>query len=187
MQAQFTRRREHPADSWDDRPLQERCITFGVPNLLAGYNSYYQIIQGRDHVVILMEMIHDARVIPLDGRPHLDGEIRQWHGDSRGHWDGDTLVVETTNYSPKSSLRGSSDDLHLTERFTRIGPDALTYEMTISDPTTWTRPWTLSIPLKSSDGAIYEYACHEGNYGMEGILSGQRAQETAEAAKGGVQ
>ena len=185
MQVQLTYTRDHPADSWEDRPLSERCITFGVPNLLAGYNSYYQIIQGHDHVVILMEMIHDARVIPLDNRPHLPGDIRQWHGDSRGHWDGDTLVIETINFSSKSDLRGSSGNLHLTERFTRISPDTLKYELMIADPKTWTQPWTLSIPLKSSEDAIYEYACHEGNYGMEGILAGHRAEEVAEAAISG--
>ena len=132
-------------------------------------------------------MAHDVRVIPLDGRPHLPPSIQQWMGSARGHWEGDTLVVESTNFSPKSSFRGSNTNLHLIERFTRVGPTTLNYEVTVTDPTTWTRPWTALIPLTGTDDAIYEYACHEGNYGMEGILSGHRAQETAEAAKGGVQ
>ena len=179
--ARVAYRREHPADSWEDRPLSERCITYGVPRLGAGYNSYYQVFQSRDHVVILMEMIHDVRVIPLDERAHLDDAINQWHGDSRGRWAGDTLVIETTNYSPKSSFRGSSDNLHLTERLTLVGPNTLNYEVTIDDPTTWTKPWTVMISLRKSEGAVYEYACHEGNYGMEGILSGHRVQEKAAA------
>ena len=129
-----------------------------------------------------MEMNHDARVIPLDGRPALDPAIRQWHGDSRGRWEGDTLVVETANYSPRSDFRGASDRLRIVERFTRTGPDTLEYAVTIDDPTTWVRPWTASIPLLRSDDALYEYACHEGNYGMEGILAGHRAQERAAAA-----
>ena len=169
----------HPADTWDDLPLQERCVTYSVPRLSPGYNSYYQIFQSADYVVIMMEMIHDARIIPLDGRPHLDAALRQLHGDSRGRWEGDTLVVDTINYSTTSNFRESSDSLHLTERFTRVGPDTLNYEVTVNDPTTWTRPWTVMIPLMRSDDAIYEYACHEGNYGMEGILAGHRAQEKA--------
>jgi hypothetical protein len=170
-------REEHPADTWTDVPLQERCVTYGVPRLGAGYNSYYQIFQSADYVVFYMEMNHDARIIPLDGRPPLDPSLRQWHGDSRGHWEGDTLVVETTHYSPKSRFRGSSDNLHMVERFTRVGPSTLNYEVTITDPTTWQEPWTVLIPLSGSDDAIYEYACHEGNYGMEGILAGHRVEE----------
>ena len=169
----------HPADSWEDRPLSERCITYGVPFVNSGYNAYFQIFQSTDHVVIEMEMIHDARVIPLKDKPHLDGRIRQWHGDSRGHWEGDTLVIETTNYSTKSDFMGSRQNLQLTERLTRVGPSTLNYEITVNDSTTWTRPWTVSIPLKGKDEAIYEYACHEGNYGMEGMLSGHRAEEAA--------
>ena len=165
------------ADSWADRPLSERCLTFGVPNLLAGYNSYYQIMQSRDHVVILMEMIHDARIIPIDGPPHVGGKIRQLHGDSRGHWEGDTLVVETTNYSDLGVFWSAAEGFRLTERFTRVGPDTLHYEITFDDHMTWSRPWTLLIPLKHSVEPMFEYACHEGNIGMEGILSGYRAQE----------
>ena len=165
------------ADSWEDRPLSERCLTFGVPNLLAGYNSYYQILQSRDYVIILMEMIHDARIISLDGSPHVSNEIRQLHGDSRGHWEGDTLVVETTNYSDLGLFWSAAEGFRLTERFTRVGPDTLHYEITFDDLTTWTRPWTVLIPLKQSTEPMFEYACHEGNIGMEGILSGYRAQE----------
>ena len=160
------------ADSWADRPLSERCLTFGVPNLLAGYNSYYQIIQGRDHVVILMEMIHDARIIPIDGPPHVSADIRQLHGDSRGHWEGDTLVVETTNYSDLGVFWSAAEGFRLTERFTRVGPDTLHYEITFDDQTTWARPWTVLIPLKHSPEPMFEYACHEGNIGMEGSSRG---------------
>ena len=181
QEARAAHRRDHPADTWTDLPLTERCITYGVPRLSAGYNSYYQIVQSRDHVVIVMEMIHDARIIPLDRRPHIEGNIRQWHGDARGYWDGDTLVVETANYSSKSDFRGSSENLHMTERFTRVGPNTLSWEVTLNDPTTWTAPWTAAIDLKGSEQAIYEYACHEGNYSMEGILAGHRAEEKAEA------
>ena len=124
-----------------------------------------------------MEMNHDARVIPLDGRPPLDSKVRQWHGDSRGWWEEDTLVFETTNYSLKSDFRGASEHLHVIERLTRVGVDTLNYEVTVRDPTTWAKPWTVMIPLMRSADAIYEYACHEGNYGMEGILAGHRAQE----------
>ena len=180
-------RRLHPADSWEDRGLSERCLSFSVPRLGAGYNSYYQIFQTRDHVVILNEMAHDARVIPLDGREHVPLNIRQWLGDPRGRWEGNTLVVDTTNFSPKSNFMGSAEKLHVVERFTRVGPKTLNYEVTVSDPTTWTKPWTAMIPLKQAQNQIYEYACHEGNYGMFGILSGHRAQEktSEEAAKKG--
>ena len=169
--------RDHPADGPEDLPLGERCANFGVPRIGAGYNSYFQIFQARDNVVVLKEMAHDAKVISLDGTPHVADGIRQWNGDSRGWWEGDTLVVETTNFSPKSRFRESAENLHLVERYTRVGPDTLNYEVTVTDPTTWTEPWTVMIPLMRSDDAIYEYACHEGNYAMEGILAGQRAQE----------
>jgi hypothetical protein len=172
----------HPADGPEDRPLGERCVNFGVPKLGAGYNSYYQIFQSKTHVVMLSEMAHDARIIPLDGRPHLSKDIRQWNGDPRGRWEGNTLVVESTNFSPKSDFRGSRDTLHLVEKFTRVGPRTLNYEVTITDPTTWTKPWTVMIPLKQTNEAVYEYACHEGNEGMFGTLSGHRAHER-EAAR----
>ena len=168
---------EHPADSWLDRPLSERCVTYGVPFVGAGYNGYFQIFQNESHVVIQQEMIHDARIVALGDTSELPEDIQLLHGNSRGWWDGDTLVVETKNYSPQSNFMGASENLRMTERFTRLGPTHLEWELTFSDPTTWTQPWTISIPLKGKDEAIFEYACHEGNYGMEGILSGHRAHE----------
>jgi hypothetical protein len=163
-----------PATGPEDRGLSERCITYGVPQLFAGYQSYYRIVQASNTVVVATEMIHDARVIPLDADPHLSSNIRQWLGDSRGHWEGDTLVVDTTNFKPRS-FRNSSERLHLIERFTRVGPDTLNYEVTIDDPDTWVRPWTLMIPLRRSNDESFEYACHEGNKGMVGILAAARA------------
>ena len=177
--------RGQPAAWTDDRGLSERCITFGLPNLLAGYNSYYQILQTADHIVIEQELIHTTRIIPLDGRPHIGGAIDQWHGNSVGRWDGDTLVVETTNFSPRSNFRGSSDNLHLVERFTRVGPDEMRYEFTVNDPTVWHAPWTALLEWKRTEDAIFEYACHEGNIGMAGILSGARAEEAKAAPSGG--
>ena len=164
-------------DGPESRSLSERCITYGAPRIQAAYNSYYQIFQTRDTVVILMEMIHDARIIPLDGRRHVGDNIRQLLGDSVGHWDGDTLVVDTTNYSPKSNFRGSHQNLHVIERFTRVSPNRIDYQITLNDPTTWVMPWTLMIPLKKTNEEIYEYACHESNEAMVGILSGARAKE----------
>jgi hypothetical protein len=163
------------AEGPEARGLSERCITFGVPDVLAGYNSYYQIVQSPQAVVLHAEKIHDARIVLLDGRPHVPGAIRSWMGDSRGHWENDTLVVETTNL--RSSFLIASEDLKLTERFTRVGPNTLHYEVTVDDPRTWTRPWTFMIPLKRTDERIYEYACHEGNSGLAGILAGARAEE----------
>ncbi len=180
-------REAHPADGPEDRTRQVRCVTYGIPRvggLGAGYNSYYQIFQTPDHLVMLGEMIHDARVIPIGDMPHADDDIRLWHGDSRGHWDGDALVVETTNYSPKSGYRGSAENLHLIERFTLGGPGRLHYEITVSDPTTWTQPWTAMVPMSQSDDPLFEYACHEGNIGMAGILGGARADEAAAAREG---
>ncbi len=179
------RRRNQPrpaggrADSYERRSLLDRCISYGVPNLLAGYNSYFQIFQSADHVVILQELIHDARVVPIDESPHLDAAVRQLHGDSRGHWDGDTLVVETTNYSSRGAYRGATEGVRVTERFTRVAPNIVEYVVTFDDTDTWAQPWTLMIPLKQSDEAIFEYACHEGNYAIAGILSGARAEEAA--------
>jgi hypothetical protein len=175
--------RDHPADSYTDRPLSERCVSYGVPRLGAGYNSYNQLFQSANHVVFMNEMIHDARVIPLTGLPHAPDAVRQLHGDSRGRWDGDTLVVETTNYSSDATFRGSSDGLHMVERFTLAGPRTLNYEVTLTDPTVWSRPWTVLIPLSRSDEPMFEYACHEGNIGMDGILSGHRAEEREAASK----
>ena len=167
-------------DGPEGRSLAERCITYGVPDLLAGYNSYYEIVQTQDHVLIHAEKIHDARIIPLDGRPHTPPSIKSWLGSSRGRWEGDTLVVESKHF--RSPFRGASDQLVITERYTRIGPNTLNYEVTIDDPQTWTRPWTFMIPLKRTDEKIYEYACHEGNTAMAGILAGARAEEARAAA-----
>jgi len=176
-------RRLHPADGPEDLPLSHRCVTFGVPRLGAGYNSYFQIFQARDHVAIGQELIHDVRLIPLDGRPHVDSSVRQWHGDPRGHWEGDTLVVETTNFSAKSRFQGlSSENLRVVERYTRIGPKTIQWDVTVNDPSTWTKPWTATVLLRSTPDPIYEMACHEGNDGMVGALSGHRALEN-EAAK----
>jgi len=176
------------ADSWEDRPLQERCLmgsNAGPPMIPGAYNNNVQLLQTPGHVVILNEMIHSARVIPLDARPH--GSIRQWSGDSRGHWEGNTLVVDTVNFKRETSLEGSSANTHLIERFTRTGANTLLYEFTVDDPTMWTRPWTAVIPMSKSEDPIYEYACHEANYAMAGILAGARAEEKAaeEAAKKG--
>ena len=176
-------RRSRHAEWTDDRSLGERCVSFGAPRLGAGYISYYQVFQTEDHMVMLMEMAHDARIIPIGDRPHIAGGIPQLLGDSRGRWEGDTLVVETRNYSPKSNFRGAGEGLEITERFTLVGPDVLEYEVTANDPTTWDSPWTAMIPLRRSSDALFEYACHEGNIGMEGILTGARALEKAEAAE----
>ena len=166
----------------EDRSLAERCITYGSPRLLAGYDSYYEIVQSRNTVAIATEQIHDVRIIPLDGNPHPPSSVQTWLGDSRGHWEGDTLVVDTTNYKPRAFMN-ATEKLHTIERFTRTGADILKYEITIDDPATWTRPWTLMIPLRHTDELMYEYACHEGNIGMMGILKGARAQEAEEASK----
>ena len=166
-QAAATSVRARPSpDNPEDLPNDLRCITNGVPRLggnAAGYNSYYQIVQGPGYFVLVGEVIHDARVIPLDGRPHLPSDVRLWHGDSRGRWEGHTLVVDTTNFSPKSYFLGSRENLHLVERFTRVAEDTIDYEITLSDNTAWTRPWTAVVHLKQTQDRMYEYACHEGN------------------------
>jgi hypothetical protein len=149
--------------------------------LFAGYNSYYQIVQTADHVVVQAEKIHDARIIPLDGRPHTPATLKSWLGNSRGRWDGDTLVVETRNFT--NGFRGASDKLVITERYTRVSANTLNYEVTINDPETWTKPWTLMVPLRHTDEKIYEYACHEGNSSLAGILAGARVEEQAASAK----
>jgi hypothetical protein len=179
-------RRLHPADGPEDRGLPERCLlwgTAGPPMMPSAYNNNFQLFQTRSHVAIFNEMIHDARIIPLDGRPHLPPGIRQWMGDSRGHWDGNTLVVDTTNFTDKTNFRGTGETLHLVERFTRVDRNTLLYEFTIHDPQSFTRPWTAAIPMVKTDELIYEYACHEGNYGMFGILKGARVEEEAAKTK----
>ena len=179
------------ADGPEDRGLSERCIlgfSSGPPLTPSAYNNNMQLFQTPDHVVIFTEMVHEARIIPLDGRPHPPRDLRQWLGDSRGHWDGDTLVIETTNFTDKASFtgtlgsRGGSDEnLHLIERLTRVNADTLVYEFTVTDVTAWIRPWTAVIPLRRSEAPLFEYACHEGNHGMVGILSGARAEKRAAA------
>jgi hypothetical protein len=176
MAAAAASRNQLPAGP-EDRSLSERCITYGTPQLIAGYQSYYQIVQSSDSVVILTEMIHDARVIPLNLRSHLPSNIRTWQGDARGHWEGDTLVVDSTNFRPGVFRNISTEKLHVIERFTRRGPDTLQWELTIDDPGAWTSPWTAMIPLLSSKKPVFEYACHEGNYGLQDILAGARREE----------
>jgi hypothetical protein len=177
-----------PADSYTDRSLYDRCITRGMVGSLtpAIYNAGNQIVQSPGYVVITNEMIHEARVIPLDGRPPLATAIKQWVGDSRGHFDGDTLVVETTNFTDRTNVGQArhSDKLKITERYTRVDSDTLVLKLTVEDAETWTAPWTLELPLQRDDGyGMFEYACHEGNLAMFNILSGHRADERAAAAK----
>ena len=187
-QTELARARETAVDEgWtykagpEDLNNIHRCITTGVPrlggNFGAGPYTFYQIVQTPTHLAFINEAFHDTRLIPLDDRPHLPEQIRQWNGDSRGHWEGDTLVVETQNFSRKSYFRGSTDGLHLVERFSRTGPDTLTYRVTLSDPTTWAEPWTVEVPLQRRDQAIYEFACHEGNHSIEGMLKTARIEE----------
>ena len=171
-----------------DLSLPVRCITFGIPNLFAGYNSNVQILQTPDHIVMWHELMHDARVISLDGGPYPSEDIRQWHGVSRGHWEGDTLVVETRNYAadtrltiPGSAAGGAH--LRVVERVRRVDADTLQWDVTFEDPVTWTEPWTARMFVQQTEGPIFEYACHEGNYGMTGILAGARVEETGGAGR----
>ena len=167
-------------DNPEERPLAERCVlgfNSGPPMIPSAYNNNMQLVQTHDHVVILNEMIHSARIIPLDGRPHAPASIRSLTGDSIGHWEGDTLVVDTTNFSQEAGFRGASTRMHLVERFTRLDKDTLRYEFTVDDPATWTAKWSASIPMTRTDELIYEYACHESNYGLEGVLKGARFED----------
>ena len=175
---------KNPADSWVDRSLQERCLVYhGVPPVPSNYNNLWQIIQTREAVVILAENIHDVRTIYLDGRPHLPPAIRQWHGDSRGRWEGQTLVVETTNYKDRSAFPSAaatgftSDRTRAIERFTRVDDGTINYEYTIDDPVLFSRAWTVQLPLAKTSDKIFEYACHEGNRGLENILMGARSND----------
>jgi hypothetical protein len=176
-------------DGPENLSLSTRCIYYGTagpPMLPGAYNNNYQLVQTDDHVLIVNEMVHETRIIPLDGRPFPPDEIRQWRGSSRGRWDGDTLVVETRNRRPDTPFRGSSENMHLTERFTRVADDVLLYEFTVNDPDAFTRPWTVQITsTRVHDDLMYEYACHEGNRSMYGILGGARAAErkAADAAR----
>ncbi len=183
-----TRSGRAPAGSWEDMDLGDRCIlgfNSGPPMTPSAYNNNFQLLQTPDHVVILNEMVHNARIVPLDGRPHLGEDLSQWVGDSRGRWDGDTLVVETRNFLRETSfMRGrSTPSLTLVERFTRVADDTLLYEVMVDDPGTWTTPWKFAVPMKMNAEPMFEYACHEGNYGMTNLLMGSRAQEAAEGSK----
>jgi hypothetical protein len=182
--------RGHALDGPEDRPLAERCLlwpTAGPPMLPSFYNNNYQFAQGPGYVAILVEMIHDVRIIPTDGSPHLPKSIRQWLGDPRGHWEGDTLVVDTTNFTDKNSFRGSDENLHMIERFTRTDANTMMYEFTVDDQSAFTKQWSAQVPMTRTPRQVLEYACHEGNYAMSGILSGARFEEKAaeEAAKKG--
>jgi hypothetical protein len=179
QQARAQDRRDHPADGPENRSLAERCLGFnaGPPMLPGPYNNFVQILQGRDHVVIFNEMIHDARVVPIDGRPHPPANVRKYLGDSVGRWEGATLVVDTTNFTDRTNFRGASDQLHLVERFTRVDAGTLRYEFRIDDPASFTKPWSVVLPMTRSDEALFEYACHEGNEAMQGILRGARFGE----------
>ena len=171
-------REAHPADSYTDRNAFDRCIlgfNTGPPMTPGFYNQNMQLFQTPDHVVVLNEMVHDSRIIPLDGGPRPG--IESWTGESRGRWEGDTLVVETVDFSDKHGYRGSTSDRHLIERFTRLDADTLLYEFTISDPATWSAPWTAQVPMQLNPLPLFEYACHEGNYAMPNILGGERQLE----------
>ena len=175
------RRTRGPADGPESRSLAERCVVWpnaGPPMVSSFYNNNYKITQGSGYVAILVEMIHDVRIIPTDGRAHLPANIRPWLGDPVGHWEGDTLVVETTNFNPETNYQGSSQNMKLTERFRRVSQDVLMYEFTVDDPA-FTKPWTAQIPMSPGEGAVYEYACSEGNLAMTGMLAGARADEKA--------
>ena len=187
--AELGRARES-ADSAQGRSLAERCISWGAvgpPMIPPTYNANLQIVQTRDTVVIIHEMIHDVRIIPVDSRPHVGRQVRSLAGDSRGRWEGDTLVVDTTNFTDKTSFRGAprntrqdiftSESLHVVERFALAGPDQIHYQFSVEDPATWTRSWSGEVPIRRFDGPLYEYACHEGNYSLRHILMNARAQE----------
>jgi hypothetical protein len=175
-----------PYDGPEDLALTDRCITRGLPQTWfpSEYNNGFQIVQSADTLTIWYERLHEARVIPLDGRPHLKG-VRQWFGDSRGRWEGNTLVVDVTNFSENTTFRKSSSTLHLIEKYTRVDPETIRVEVTVDDPTTWTTPWTFAVTGKKDPAywQILEYACHEGNYGMRNMLSASRAEERAAAKK----
>ena len=180
-------------DSWEDLSAYDRCITRGMPGLMMPgyYNHNYQILQTPNYVAIIVEMIHDARIIPLDGRPHVSPTIRQWLGDSRGHWEDNTLIVETTNFTQKVHGRAvgndgtvfGGDEHHVIERFTRVAADIIDYQVTVTNPTVWTEPWTAAIPMNAMEEQLFEYACHEGNRSVPNILSGNRAEEKAEITR----
>ena len=169
-------RRDHGADGAQSRGLGERCVSFGTPRLPGAYNNNYLILQTPDHVVILSEMIHDARLIPIDAAMPAS-PIPQWHGEARGRYEGDTLVVESTGYIEQGAFRGATDRLRLVERFTPVAPGVVQYEITAIDPDTWTTDWTVMFPMQKTDQSLYEYACHEGNHGLENILRNARLED----------
>src|SRR5262245_21566436 len=172
--------KEHPADGPEDRSSSDRCIVgfnAGPPLSPGGYNQNMQVVQTKDSVILVTEMVHSARVVYLDGRPPLNDKIRNWSGDARGHCEGETLVIETTNLRPDRGWRGTSGNMKLTERLTRVDANTLEYKYTVNDPDTWTAPWTAAIPLRLASEPSFEYACHEGNHSMQGILSGQRTED----------
>jgi hypothetical protein len=174
-------------DAVQNMPLGTQCLIMagsGPPMMPAGYNSNYQIVQGQGYAMILVEMIHDARIIPLDGRPPLPEHQRQWMGDPRGHWEGDTLVIETTNLNGKNPFRGSSENMRVTERLTRVSADTIMYRFTVEDPSTWTKPFTAEMAMTKTVGPIFEHACHEGNYGVMNTLAGARLEEKKKASEG---
>jgi len=170
------RRARGPADQVQDLALGTRCVTFGTPNILAGYQSYFEINQGPGVFALRSETIHDERIFPIDGGAHLSQKLAQYHGDSRARWEGETLVVDTTNFKP-GAFRGSTERLRVVEKFRRVAEDTLEYYITIDDSSTWSRPWTLMLMLKKTGERMFEYACHEGNYSLRGILAGAREQE----------
>jgi hypothetical protein len=180
MQEERARTRAHPADGPEDRSLQERCLLSGAtgpPTLSGPYNNNIEIVQTPGFAMLTIEMIHDVRIVPLDGRPHLPAGLRQWMGDPRGHWEGDTLVVDSTNFTDKTHFRGSDENLHLVERFTRMDADTLLYQFTVDDPTAFTRSWTGELPMHKAQGAMYEFACHEGNVALPHMLNIARQAE----------
>ena len=185
--AETRRRMGGPYDAAQNQPLSVRCILMdrnGPPMLGGAYNNNYQIVQVPGYVMILVEMLHGVRIIPLDGRPHLPPNVRQLSGSYRGHWEGETLVIETTNFTGKTAFQGSSENMRLIERFTRVDEDTMLYKFTVEDPSTWTRPWSAEVPWKKTIGPIFEHACHEGNYGLGNILAGARAEEKRAAEEG---
>jgi hypothetical protein len=187
--AEARKRMGGATDAAQNQPLSVRCIIMdraGPPMLAGAYNNNYQILQTPGYVMILVEMIHDVRIIPLDGRPHLPQNVRQWMGSYVGHWEGETLVVETTNFTDKTRFQGSSENMRLIERFTRVAEDTIRYEFTVDDPSTWARSWSAEVPMKKTIGPLFEHACHEGNYGLYNTLAGARVEDkraAEEAAK----
>jgi hypothetical protein len=184
--AEARKRMGGPTEAVQNQSLSVRCIVMdraGPPMLPGAYNNNYQIVQAAGYVMILVEMIHEPRIIPLDGRPHLPAHVRSLTGNPIGRWEGETLVVETTNFDGKFAFQGASENMRLTERFTRVAEDRIDYQFTVEDPSTWTRPWSAELPMQKTIGPIFEHACHEGNHGLYNTLAGARAEEK-KAAEG---